>query len=96
MKEINYKEMRFNPFNLIGGEWMLVTAGDENSCNTMTASWPRRGQDWQGRSHACLCRQYRLFRGSQAGADLQEALPVGVTGEWISLSGHYRRELSPA
>lgn len=37
MKEINYKEMRFNPFNLIGGEWMLVTAGDENSCNTMTA-----------------------------------------------------------
>ena len=37
MKEIDYKEMRFNPFNLIGGEWMLVTAGDENSCNTMTA-----------------------------------------------------------
>ena len=28
MKEINYKEMRFNPFNLIGGEWMLVTAGE--------------------------------------------------------------------
>ena len=24
MKEINYKEMKFNPFNLIGGEWMLV------------------------------------------------------------------------
>ncbi len=30
--------MKFNPFNLIGGEWMLVTAGDENSCNTMTAT----------------------------------------------------------
>ena len=40
MKEINYKEMKFNPFNLIGGEWMLVTAGNEQSgCNTMTASW---------------------------------------------------------
>lgn len=26
MKEINYKDMKFNPFNLIGGEWMLVTA----------------------------------------------------------------------
>ncbi len=25
MKEINYKDMKFNPFNLIGGEWMLVT-----------------------------------------------------------------------
>ena len=24
MKEINYKEMKFNPFNLIGGEWMLM------------------------------------------------------------------------
>ena len=36
MKEINYKEMKFNPFNLIGGEWMLVTAGNEQSgCNTM-------------------------------------------------------------
>ena len=24
MKEINRKEMKFNPFNLIGGEWMLA------------------------------------------------------------------------
>jgi len=24
MKVINYKDMKFNPFNLIGGEWMLV------------------------------------------------------------------------
>ena len=40
MKEINYKDMKFNPFNLIGGEWMLVTAGNERTgCNTMTASW---------------------------------------------------------
>ena len=29
MKEINYKDMKFNPFNLIGGEWMLVTAGND-------------------------------------------------------------------
>ena len=43
MKEINYKELNFNPFNLIGGEWMLVSAGDENSCNTMTASWGHLG-----------------------------------------------------
>ena len=28
MQEINYKEMKFNPFNLIGDEWMLVTAGN--------------------------------------------------------------------
>ena len=51
MQEISYKEMKFNPFNLIGDEWMLVTAGNErlrvgerssgmqSGCNTMTASW---------------------------------------------------------
>ena len=31
MKEVNYKDLKFNPFNLIGGEWMLVTAGNEAS-----------------------------------------------------------------
>jgi flavin reductase (DIM6/NTAB) family NADH-FMN oxidoreductase RutF len=46
MKEINYKDMTFNLFNLIGDEWMLVTAGDENSCNTMTASWGHLGCLW--------------------------------------------------
>jgi len=29
MQEISYKDLKFNPFNLIGGEWMLITAGDE-------------------------------------------------------------------
>ena len=47
MKEINYKEMQFNPFNLIGNDWMLVTAGDEQSgCNTMTVSWGHLGCLW--------------------------------------------------
>ena len=47
MKEINYKEMKFNPFNLIGGEWMLVSAGNEQiGCNTMTASWGHLGCIW--------------------------------------------------
>ena len=56
MQEIHYKDMKFNPFrsalplrsskNLIGGEWMLVTAGDEASCNTMTASWGHLGCLW--------------------------------------------------
>ena len=47
LKEIDYKDMMFNPFNLIGGEWMLVTAGNEQSgCNTMTASWGHLGCLW--------------------------------------------------
>ena len=32
-----------NVIQLIGKEWMLVTAGDESSFNTMTASWGGMG-----------------------------------------------------
>lgn len=47
MKEVNYKDLNINPFNLIGGEWMLVTAGNEqDGCNTMTASWGGLGCLW--------------------------------------------------
>ena len=35
-----------NVIQLIGKEWMLVTAGDENSFNTMTASWGGIGFLW--------------------------------------------------
>ena len=35
-----------NAFELIGKEWMLVTAGDESRFNTMTASWGGLGWLW--------------------------------------------------
>jgi flavin reductase (DIM6/NTAB) family NADH-FMN oxidoreductase RutF len=38
-KEIIPEQLRKNPFQAIGKEWMLVTAGDKSSVNTMTASW---------------------------------------------------------
>lgn len=38
-KEISPDMIRKNPFQMIGKEWMLITAGDENKVNTMTASW---------------------------------------------------------
>lgn len=47
MKTINYKEMKFNPFTMVGNEWMLVTAGNEQTgCNTMTISWGHLGSLW--------------------------------------------------
>jgi len=47
MKEISYKDLQINPFNLIGDTWMLVTAGNpETGCNTMTASWGHLGCIW--------------------------------------------------
>ena len=65
MQEINYKDMKFNPFNLIGGEWMLVTAGNENSCNTMTASWGHLGCLWgHKRPYGCdLPAAVTLYQG---------------------------------
>lgn len=35
-----------NLFKLIGKDWMLVTAGDQKSYNTMTASWGGAGVLW--------------------------------------------------
>ncbi len=45
-REVDIKELSFNPFTRIGSEWMLVTAGDESGYNTMTASWGGLGYLW--------------------------------------------------
>lgn len=39
LKEISADNMNKNVFEAIGKQWMLITAGDENKANTMTASW---------------------------------------------------------
>lgn len=39
-------ELDFNPFNLIGKEWGLVSAGTKESANTMTISWGGVGILW--------------------------------------------------
>lgn len=36
----------FNPFSKIGKEWMLITAGNKEKANTMTASWGGVGVLW--------------------------------------------------
>ena len=46
-KEIPYSELQMNPMTLIAKEWMLVTAGDEQTgYTTMTASWGHLGSIW--------------------------------------------------
>lgn len=47
MKEISVQELKLNPMTLIGQEWMLITAGnEENGYNTMTAAWGHLGSIW--------------------------------------------------
>ena len=45
-KEIKIEELSLNPFTKIAKEWMLITAGDEEKSNTMTASWGGLGIMW--------------------------------------------------
>lgn len=43
---IKPEEIEDNVFKLIGDEWMLVTAGNKESFNMMTASWGGLGVLW--------------------------------------------------
>ncbi len=45
-QEIDITKLSFNPFTKIDKEWMLVTAGNAQKCNTMTASWGGLGVLW--------------------------------------------------
>ncbi|WP_461810986.1 flavin reductase family protein [Faecalimonas sp.] len=44
--EISINELQINPFTKIGKEWTLITAGDMQKHNTMTASWGGVGVLW--------------------------------------------------
>ena len=39
--------LTMNPFDKIGKQWMLITSGDEDKANTMTASWGGVGVLWE-------------------------------------------------
>lgn len=45
-KEIKPEELDKSSFQLIGKEWMLITAEKDNKVNTMTASWGGFGVLW--------------------------------------------------
>lgn len=45
-REINIADLSFKPFELISKDWMLITSGDEQGFNTMTASWGGLGVLW--------------------------------------------------
>ena len=45
-KQIDPSTINDNFIKLIGSDWMLITAGDHTSHNTMTASWGTVGYMW--------------------------------------------------
>ena len=45
-QKVDPKTLDLNVFSAIGDRWMLITAGDTEKCNTMTASWGGLGILW--------------------------------------------------
>lgn len=63
LKEIDIKTLEnLNPFSKIADDWFLVTAGDENGYNTMTASWGSLGTMWGKSAAVTVIRPQRYTK----------------------------------
>lgn len=58
-KEISAKEINGNFIDMISREWMLITAGNKQSYNMMTAAWGFMGEIWGEDSVSILVRNTR-------------------------------------
>lgn len=58
-KEISPKEIPDNLIKAISDEWMLISAGDKNGYNMMTASWGFAGEMWGSDSVIAMIRPQR-------------------------------------
>ena len=58
-KSIDPKNISENMFKKIGDDWMLITAGDREKLNTMTASWGCTGILWGKPVAVCFMRPQR-------------------------------------
>lgn len=62
LQKIDPKTLTKNPFTLIGDQWMLITAGTPEHCNTMTASWGGVGIIWGQPAATCYIRPQRYTK----------------------------------
>ena len=62
LRNIDPKQITKNPFAMIGDQWMLITAGNGEKCNTMTASWGGVGVLWQVPVATCYVRPQRYTK----------------------------------
>lgn len=46
LKPIDLAQLKIDPFTLVGQDWTLIAAGDEQKYNMMTASWGELGVLW--------------------------------------------------
>lgn len=62
-RSIKPEEIKDNPFQAIGQEWMLLAAGQRGSYNMMTASWGAWGVLWHRPAVFCVVRPGRYTYG---------------------------------
>ena len=84
-KEVNPSELNMNPFTSSGKDWLLFSAGYEEKCNTMTASWGAMGVMWGKNAVTVYIRPQRYTKEF---VDREETFTISVLGE------QYRKALS--
>lgn len=83
-QKINIQDLQINPFISIGQEWMLITAGDKNKVNTMTASWGGVGVLW---GQDVVTAYIRPQRYTKEFVDEQKCFSLSF------FNGNYKKEL---
>lgn len=84
-EEIKVNEIKNNPFEMIGTDWMLITAKKNNKVNTMTVSWGGLGVVWNKNVVTVYIRPQRYTK---------EFIDESDTFSITVLSDEYRKELS--
>ncbi len=62
LKQVDVETLSPNVFQAIGRQWMLVSAGSQSACNTMTASWGGLGILWNKPAATAYIRPQRYTK----------------------------------
>ena len=81
-REMKPQEIKDNPFELIGKEWLLVAANKDGKSNAMTASWGAVGEMW-GKSVVMIVirpqREMLNYMGTVSGRTEDKIAKSGLT-----------------
>jgi len=69
MKEVIHETLSENAFQMIGKDWMLITAEKDGKQNTMTASWGGMGIMWNKKVAFIFIRPQRYTKEFVDGSD---------------------------
>ena len=77
-KKVDVTSLPDNFIKVISNEWMLITAGDENAYNMMTASWGFVGEMW---TKHCAVAAIRPNRYTKEFVDKSDVFTLSFYGD---------------